>query len=53
MRKTRLNDIRREENAFNAILLKCLSIDGAETSESNAGFRRHFNYEKYILNQKF
>jgi hypothetical protein len=47
------NDIRREESALNAILFKCLSIDGAETSERNVTFRRHFNYEKCILNPNF
>jgi hypothetical protein len=52
-RKARLNDIRSEENALNAILSMCLSIDGAETSESNAGFRRHFNYKKCTFNQNF
>jgi hypothetical protein len=30
-----------------------LSIDGAETSKSKAGFAAHFNYEKCILNPKF
>jgi hypothetical protein len=37
--------------------MKCLSIDGAETSEMLYGFkvtfRRHFNYEKRIFSKTF
>jgi hypothetical protein len=39
--------------ALKSVKRLILSIDGAETNESNAGFRRHFNYEKLAFLQNF